>query len=234
METNKIIEASISSFLFDYKHHAYEFERNNLYKVLKGEASFSNLTVDLTTYKEVLGPDTIRAMKNSMISFITLFCRAAIDLGVPVEKSFSLSDFYINRIEECENSNSIQLALNEIIDTFRNQVAQTSIDSFSFHIRKSLKFIHANIYNNINVKDVSEHVKLDQKYFSKIFKKELKKTPIDYMQNLKIEEAKKLITSTPYSLKEISEILHFSSTAHFSSSFKKIIGLTPKQFKELQ
>ena len=54
------------------------------------------------------GTEGLRNSKNMFIAGITLFTRAAIDGGVPEETAYSLSDGYIQTVEECTNSVSIE------------------------------------------------------------------------------------------------------------------------------
>ena len=56
----------------------------------------------------ILSKDQLRNSKNMFIAGITLFTRAAIDGGVPEETAYSLSDGYIQTVEECTNSVSIE------------------------------------------------------------------------------------------------------------------------------
>ena len=56
----------------------------------------------------ILSKDQLRNSKNMFIAGITLFTRAAIDGGVPEETAYSLSDGYIQTVEECTNSVSMK------------------------------------------------------------------------------------------------------------------------------
>ncbi|MDQ0360300.1 helix-turn-helix domain-containing protein [Breznakia pachnodae] len=234
MKNNSIFETSVSSFIFDYKHHTYEEEKNNLSNLLKSESSLGILSVDLNTYMEVLGPDPIRAMKNSLITFITLLCRSAIDLGVPAEKSFSLSDYYINELESCDTPKALQVLSDDLLNTYKGLVKETDIYNYCYHVEKAVRYINANIYNNLQVQDVCSYLKINQRYFSRIFKKDTQISPSTYIINKKIEEAKKLLKIPSYSIKDVSEILNFCNYNHFSYTFKKVVGITPKEFQHLR
>jgi two-component system response regulator YesN len=55
---------------------------------------------------------------------------------------------------------------------------------------------------------------------------------VNYVNGLKIEEAKKLLVSTSYSVSEITEIVGFSTTPYFSRVFKATSGLSPLEYKK--
>jgi AraC-like DNA-binding protein len=71
-------------------------------------------------------------------------------------------------------------------------------------------------------------------YLSNLFS-EIKGTSIEnfYLSN-KIEKVKELLVYDDLNLTEIAYKLHYSSVAHLSNQFKKMAGLTPSHFKNLQ
>ncbi|MCW3463582.1 helix-turn-helix domain-containing protein [Chitinophaga nivalis] len=74
----------------------------------------------------------------------------------------------------------------------------------------------------------------DYHYLSNLFS-EMEGTTIEqYIIQQKIERVKELLVYKELSLSEISYQLGYSSVAHLSGQFKKVTGLTPSQFKQLQ
>ena len=86
----------------------------------------------------------------------------------------------------------------------------------------------------ITLKKLSEQVDIPFRYLSQIINENLHKNFYDFINNYRIEEAKKLL-SDPGCKKTILEILYqigFNSKSSFNTSFKKNTGLTPTQFRE--
>lgn len=73
---------------------------------------------------------------------------------------------------------------------------------------------------------------MNANYLSELFKKEVGISTSEYIQSEKIEEAKKLLAFTNYFLLNISLWLNFHDQSHFTRVFKKITGLTPKQYRD--
>ena len=56
-------------------------------------------------------------------------------------------------------------------------------------------------------------------------------SPINYLINRRIEESKNLLTTTNYSIRDISTIVGFSNSSYFSQMFKKFTGDSPRAYK---
>ncbi len=81
---------------------------------------------------------------------------------------------------------------------------------------------------------ISERVGRDYKYLSTLFSEVEGKTIEQYLIFQKIEKVKELLIYDELTLSQIADQLHYSSVQHLSNQFKKVTGLTPSNFKELQ
>ncbi len=79
-----------------------------------------------------------------------------------------------------------------------------------------------------------EKLHYDYAYLSRLFSAVEGQTIERFIMSQKIERVKELLTYGELSLSEIAFQMHYSSTAHLSSQFKKISGMTPTAFKKLQ
>ena len=105
----------------------------------------------------------------------------------------------------------------------------TSERSVSF-VNQAKKYIDENYKKELTLDDVSRVVNISSYYFSKVFKDETGENFIDYLTSLRIAEAKRLLTSTDKSMKEISREVGYSDPNYFSRIFKKYTGKTPSDF----
>ena len=99
-------------------------------------------------------------------------------------------------------------------------------------ILKVVRYIRENINRNIIIDDLSAICYLTNDHFIRIFKKEMHCTPIQYINQKKIEKAQLLLVINQESIKEIAYHLSFDNISYFYQLFKRITGLTPKQYKE--
>lgn len=90
-----------------------------------------------------------------------------------------------------------------------------------------------NIYKNIDIKGIATNLGISYSLFRKAFKEYTGYAPAQYFQELKLRKAKELLAETNYSIKEISYELNFSSYEYFLSFFKKRVGFTPLEYRNM-
>lgn len=86
--------------------------------------------------------------------------------------------------------------------------------------------------SELNLKKCSEELYLSSNYISMILKKETGKTFVDFLNQYRIDRAAELLSQPDNKVYEVSFKVGFMHPTYFSSVFKKIMGVSPKQFKE--
>lgn len=226
-ETNAAVRQMI---LTGYRHHAYGQERELLDLYFKGKCDITKLLEGLSVNNAYnLGPQRLRALMNSTICLITVFCRAAIEYGANNEYSFALSDYYINRVEEVKHPGQlIELSIH-IVENFRELAMRHTDGRYSPVVSRATRFINQNLYSVHRVSEVANHVRRSPNYFAALFKREVGMTPAAYIRKQKMEEAKTLLDDG-YSVSETAEIFGYCDAAHFSNEFKRVFGRRPSDF----
>ncbi len=90
-----------------------------------------------------------------------------------------------------------------------------------------------NIHRNIDIKGIAKNLGISYSLFRKAFKEYTGYAPAQYVHELKLRRAKELLAETNHSIKEISYDLNFSSYEYFLSFFKKKVGHTPTEYRNL-
>jgi len=99
-------------------------------------------------------------------------------------------------------------------------------------IIKAQKYVLMNLDKKITLGDVAAFLHLNPSYFSRIFKQHAHMNFIDYVNLMKIEEAKKLIDNSNESTEKIADRLGFESKSYFIKVFKKYFGASPMEYKQ--
>ncbi len=97
-------------------------------------------------------------------------------------------------------------------------------------IAKAAKeYIESNYDNNaLSISDISESLCVNQTYLRKMFKAEMDMTLTEYITSFRMQEAKKLLTTTDEKLSAIAEMVGYSDVSYFSNVFKKFYGQSPR------
>lgn len=233
MQKSHSYKPEISAMLGGYRHHPYELEKELFDYIFKGKGTeiISN-ELTLETYANILAPERLRAMKNSIICAVTLISRKAIEYGVDAELSFTMSDHYINEVEIKTNKQQLEELLFEIIAHYSELVRNDQHSTYSLHVTRAIRYIHQHIFGPCRVHDVAKYVNLNPQYFAGLFKSEVGITPIEYIRKKKMEQARDLLMQANSTVTEIADMLGYCNASHFILEFKKAHGITPNQFRK--
>ncbi|MBC5626926.1 helix-turn-helix transcriptional regulator [Clostridium sp. NSJ-49] len=144
-------------------------------------------------------------------------------------------------IKELEEKNlNYELACKSILTLFLIQVMRnTSSDIFitenfekvNIECMKIKNYIDSHYSENITLDFLSNLTYVNKFHLVHLFTKEMGISPINYLINKRIDESKNLLITTNYSIRDISSIVGFSNSSYFSQMFKKIAGISPKDFR---
>ncbi|MBN2657546.1 MAG: response regulator [Spirochaetales bacterium] len=117
--------------------------------------------------------------------------------------------------------------LNELIDRIALLYASENIPV----IKKACRYIEENYSREIGLEDTAAFCNLSTFYFSKIFKEHKKKNFINYLTDLRIDEAKRLLSGTDLTMKEISDRVGYNDPNYFARVFRRVENCSPRSFR---
>lgn len=179
-----------------------------------------------------LSSDPIRNYKYLCIISIALASRFVIESGIPLEKSYAISDLYIQRMDATDSLDELRELLKECYTTYVKTVQEyKKSNHYSKPIMICLNYIMSHFNEKISLEDLARETNLHPNYLSALFKKETGETLREYLIRNRINVAKSLLTRTEYTYIQISNSLAFYSQSHFTQVFKERTGFTPKQYR---
>jgi len=99
-------------------------------------------------------------------------------------------------------------------------------------IETARKFIDDNYMSDLNLTQIAERFNYNPSYFSEMFKNKVGKTFIQYLTDVRMSQAVRLLESTQLSLWDIAELTGFGSASYFSSKFKRTYGMSPSDYRQ--
>ena len=100
-------------------------------------------------------------------------------------------------------------------------------------IKKALNYIRKNINKQIKICQLSDICNLTEDHFIRLFKKEMQCTPIQYINQKKIEKAQMMLIVENIPIKDIAYGLSFENISYFNKLFKQVTKYTPTQYNNL-
>ena len=97
-------------------------------------------------------------------------------------------------------------------------------------LNEILVFIHNNVYASYTVEDLCQKFSISRSSLQALFRANLGMTPKQYISELKLNEAKKLISQHEHTISHVSDLLGFTSIHYFSRRFKSYFGIAPSEY----
>jgi AraC-like DNA-binding protein len=176
-----------------------------------------------------LSMDVIRSR---VVELVALLSRAAVKGGADMEAVLGMNYTYLNEVDKVNSIEDLaywlSLVMNRYMDTVFPFVAVKHVNT----IYKAVDFIRSNYMNKITLEETAQYVYLSPAYFSKIFKEETKSNFNVFLNNIRIEQAKKLLLNDNINLSDISNIVGYEDQSYFTKVFKRVTGVSPGRFRQ--
>lgn len=101
-------------------------------------------------------------------------------------------------------------------------------------IESVCRYMKEHYSEKITLTSIADSVGFSKYYISRLFKKHMGVTIIDYLIKIRLDKAKELLEKGDYSIKQISFMVGYSDPNYFTWSFKKYLGLSPIKFRYFQ
>lgn len=208
--------------LLNHTELAVHIKNNNLENANTLYKNKINMLLSFTSNKKEL-----RKLLYSINTFIyTYLCMSS---------SLTLDDLCyenLNLIETC-NSKEDLITLGEgIIKSYINATDNGKSIPENEIIKKALTYIHSNIEKKITLDKVAAHIHISSNYLCYLFKENTGFRFCEYINICRINAAKEFLVNSSNALDIISFQCGFNSQSHFSTTFKKYVGISPNEYKK--
>ncbi len=132
-----------------------------------------------------------------------------------------------------QNLDEYMEVLRQWVDRFDELVNNDADEHMTIKkMNDAVDYIKANYSKDLNMAVVSNHISMNYSLFSYTFKRYVGTNFVNYLKNIRIGEAKKLLVETDMKVHEISKAVGYEHEKHFMKTFKNITGLTPSQYRK--
>ena len=151
------------------------------------------------------------------------------------ELTSSLKELHLMIMEEERNLKKEELFLfiiEQLIREYSNPVSEMTIQEASAEIKTVCDYLENNYMENITLNQLSNLTGLSKYYLLHSFTKQKGISPYNYLQTIRIGKAKKMLEQGVAPI-DVAFKTGFTDQSHFTNFFKKLIGLTPKQYMNI-
>ena len=211
------------------------FHQNNItYRVFPGEIFLVHLGQDSSMRCE-----TPTALKKTVIMEGVMLPQTLSVLGLDRVDTISSPDLaqldhYFDRLYELNGKNHLENCCKSSVLCYSLLMELAEIATIRQRpkeLQKALEYIHNHLTVPLCLDDLVHYAGTSRATLHRQFRKYMQMSPVSYYLDQKLERAKSLLQSNPYSIKEVAEMLHYASSQYFAAEFKKKYGFSPKTIK---
>lgn len=240
MGTNSIIQYSDLNSFFRYEDYSTldKYQKQLLESIKSGNEGLVKVTTQNIARYVTTNKININYMKNfyyttlSSINNIRISV-SAVEVDKRHEEGRDIASL-LKLIEKSESAEELNSLLEDVAVRIAEKVNNFNNKSIKLILRKAIDYIQEHYSEQVTLNEVAENIYVSTFYISRMFKKELGKSFVDYLNDVRIEKSKELLKDIKYKTYEVAEIVGISDPHYFSKLFKKYSGMTPSEYRETQ
>ncbi|UOQ85056.1 response regulator transcription factor [Gracilibacillus salinarum] len=164
------------------------------------------------------------------------FLRMVLDVNMRLRTMPYLpSNYHVETLQEevfvLHSIYELQEWLQDYAKKCLDETAQQLKNNYHKDVLEACYYVSHHLHKKLSLDEVAEHLYLNSSYFSRLFKKEMQVTFVEYVKQRKVERAKELLEVTDDSVGNICDQLGYDNQSYFIKVFKKLVGCTPLEFR---
>ncbi len=238
MGDNAIIPYSDLNSFFRYEDYSTldKYQKQLLESIKSGNEGLVKVSIQNIARYVTTNKININYLKNFYYTTLSLINNIRISvLAVEIDKRHEEGKdiaSLLKLIEKSESADELNSLLEEVALRIANKVNNFNNKSIKLIMRKAVDYIQEHYHEQVTLNEVAENIYVSTFYISRMFKKELGKSFVDYLNEVRVEKAKELLKEIKYKTYEVAEIVGIPDPHYFSKLFKKHSGMTPSEYRE--
>lgn len=229
LETRKKLEEQLGQ-MFIYSMN----KESDLMEMIKeGKNEQANQLLNKVTNDIILGSKgNMDVIRTRAIELIVMTSRTAVSAGVSQERASQINTSFIQVILMQNSLDDISGQLQLAIDIYQKEIQKNASIPEPASIKAIKLFINEHFSENITLDSIAGSAFLSASYASRLFKKELGISIMDYLLQVRMNEAKKLLKDTALPIEEVASRTGYADSSYFTKVFRKAEGITPSQYRQ--
>ena len=168
----------------------------------------------------------LRTMQNAIIEVLSTNKKGKSEL-------FEIEQVFLSRIEHLKEDYDFEGVINSFYNLLHLSIAMCDSKKNTLNRADVIKYINTHYNEDLYLEKIASVFDTTSKYFSNYFKKEFSIGFSEYLTQIRISHAKKLLIESKSSLGEIGEKVGYFNQATFAVAFKKNVGVPPGKYRDM-
>lgn len=183
-------------------------------------------------FQGIEGAVSVKDYQIYLLEILTCILKAAKDSNLNVDEVFGDNFIPFTEINKFTSLEEAKHWLAELCASMMNHIATDRQYTYKNLVEMAKDYTKNHYHEgDITINKVCGHLHISAGYFSSIFKKETKMTFVNYLNHIRMEAAKELLRTTDMKALEIAEKVGYADANYFSFSFRKNVGVSPKEYR---
>ena len=178
-----------------------------------------------------LGADLER-IRNRAREIVVLLSRISISKGADSDRVFGLNYQFLDELDELKDINEIAHWMARIVRRFASSVL--TVPGGAVHVvalRRAIEYVQRSYRGAVTLSGAAAAAGLSPTYLSQVFSAEMGEPFSRFVQRVRVNRVRELLSSTSLGLSDIGELCGFTDQSHMTRVFREVTGTTPAAFR---
>lgn len=208
----------------------YEDEKKIIDGILQKDSEEIEKNVEIFWQKAAEKQVSYEKLNAACVRLVSKIFNTLAEMEIPFKED---SEAYYDTLSQIRQFRSMG-HLKRFMFSFTREVlsclGEMENKKYSSVVEQAVNYVKVNYKNELTVKNLSQELFITPNYFSHIFKTEMGVNFTDYVNEVRIEYAKKLLRENRLKVYEVAEQLGYQNYKYFNKVFKKHTGYSPKEY----
>ena len=233
------IQASMNEYISELKNgeqalqYPYSTEKELLSSIISYDRDQAGKALnDLLGYIFFSSGGDLDRIKAGVYELLVLMSRAAVEGGAQPETILQQNYNHLKRLQSFTDIDDLCLWITKTMNRFMNTTFNLRDIKHMDVIHKTISFVRKHYNEKISSEQAASNVFLSPSYFSKVFKQDMGVSFSTYLNQVRIEKSKELMSKKEYKIIDIAVLVGFEDQSYFTKVFKRITGVSPHRYRE--
>ncbi len=139
---------------------------------------------------------------------------------------------FVERIKSSDNDKVLFQSFKAVVGYIQSLLASDLYEDVdNKYIKEALRYIQSHYMDNLSLSELADHLRVNSAYLSHLFKESTDRNFVDYVKEIRIRKACEFLDHSDMKIKDVGEAVGIPNRKYFSKTFKKVVGLTPQEYK---